>query len=254
MAPRMAPPTLTLIEVLLTGLCACLLAGGLASAGWTAEAVALGAVYVAGASCSLRTSAVAILETPFRRGATDGIALGCCTPPLTVGALALVRLLATSSVSLLRIHLWAALACGMQAPLTLWLDHAPVPSRLGTRALSMAIGMTPAWLALGAIPAGAVCGALLVHACCVHGALRRAPRSFTAGEAATLSGGAALLALDALLMTACEARCSGDNLAATAAAAGLCPGRAPISVATAALTAVLDQSCGTVLTSPGPHV
>ena len=83
-----------------------------------------------------------------------------------------------------------------------------LPKRWRASRRALVLGAPPTWLVLALVRPRGADAALMLVALFVHGAflvwaLTLVKGSFTLGEAATLAQGAALLASDALLMTAC---------------------------------------------------
>ena len=181
------------------------LAAELSAISWTQEAVAL---LILCTGCAAASRSTAPRTGCLRPDASDGLALGCCTPTLLIGALTLVRVRAGSVIGPLRKLLWAAIACAAQAVLSLQFGGWPLAkgSNPGcTIMLGFALGGV--LFTLDVISSGSfatVAGILLLHTASLGGALRLAPGSFTFGEAAALAQGLALLLVDAAILTACS--------------------------------------------------
>ena len=238
---------------------AALVASTLASTpGWACEACALlviaaGTVAVATACIRGSPSSSTVRQCHCRQGASDGHALGCCSPVLLLGALIAVRSRDSLPCGPLRAYIWAAIGCAVQPLLFQLLGRSAVSARVGVHMLGLTLGALPALALAGTTEAGLALAVLVLHAAAFDWAVARVRGSFTIGEAATLAQAVAILLVDALLMTACEqeargtARSSLASLGDTVAGGPLCAINRPtdalaseaLLVGGLALTAVL---------------
>ena len=185
-----------------------LLAGALLAArlyaysGWESEAAALLLLCASLAIYSprIRNSAA---RCHFRTDASSGLALGCCSPGLLVGAITAVRLHSIALLGPLRLHFWTAIGCAIQPPLAMLIGGSPLPAAAGAHALALAVGTLPTFILAGSAASVVMLFALGVHATALDWALARLRGCFTLGEAATIAQGVALLSIDTLVMTAC---------------------------------------------------
>ena len=236
------------------GLLATLLAGVLAlsldASGWKSEAVTLAVVSASVSALGVllpgSRAATALPHCSFRRAPSAGLALGSCSPVLLLSAIAAVRLRSAAPLGPLRAHFWSLIGCAVQPSLVLILPSLPARHSWFT----LAVGALPSLLALGAVvPTGS--DALLsyislaAYLLVLIGALVGARGSFTLGEACTLAQGAAVLAADATLMTACAAASrSGSTAHLSPSMAALCMPRLADDMATeAALAGGLGLVC-----------
>lgn len=199
-------------EAALVGVPCTMLASQLCSSGFITEATALLTLWVLATALGARTSAAipapGIHTCSFRGGASAGLALGCCTPSLVVGAKMLLSAhsAAPTSAASLRQLYWSAIGCALQPLCALLRKGSPLPAGPGARLTGLTLGALPTYMLLGRSAATLAAAAILTHAAALDASVSHVHGCFTTGEAVTLAQGVALLAVDAALITTCECR------------------------------------------------
>ena len=237
------------------------------STDWQSEALVLISLAAVTVAFSTRKPARVLLqkgqrECHFRAGASDGLAIGCCSPILLLSVISVMRVIARTPVGPLRTYFWAAHGCAIQPVLFLILGGTPVSADARTHILGILFGTLPGFIFEGRLSGAIVLATAAVHAGALDWSLVRVKACFTLGEASTLAQGTAILLVDAVLMTVCEkthwmeanaALCGDRRTADMLAAEALLAGGVFLTALIACTLAFLSRIGAISETSP-PHV
>lgn len=223
------------VESALVGLVALGLASRLVSSELVAEAALLLILCALTFACDTLKPASGASDwtTPcsFRPNASRGLALGCISPALLLGALVLVRKQHGMLIAPLEVHLLAAVACAAQ-PLTLLLAQGEPLGRSHMPGFALALSFAaPTIFAAGLQGAAFVLLAQLLFVPLLRAGLTRVQCCFTLGEACALAQAGALLLTDSVSLTACALR----PAIAEGAEGAMCTPRGDVVVASEAV-------------------